>query len=403
MRQAKFENLKRWIKSEDAENWVADHSGRWEHAEWEALLEQLKNSPYWPMSENDVGLYLEALARKYRTERDQLVGKTEGDTLSSALWWYVVGLAFVGLTTGFFAGGSHTPVVGTLLPLLVALVGGTGGLYLAGADLSAPTAIARLRWLGRGFGSFALSCLLGSAAGIWLRLNYAHSASTNELANVWHDKVQDSIQLAVLRLKLQMLGISPKEQDHILRTASDAMNDAVRPVPGEYVRKVSSEALGLSADLRLLREKAVKMQLTVPEEADKLIGALDLFYHQTEPWASSAMPRPLYKNAVETVWYWMSHVAMPKDPATAEWLRRGGFDTAKLDKLFQSLRAEFELRDDLDWELGGSTSDRLDKFLQSTSNPRKVVSNSDDILPAIDMNQPETSKATEHKVVDAEN
>lgn len=35
------------------------------------------------------------------------------------------GRAVVGLASGFFAGASHTPIIGTLLPVLFALIGGT--------------------------------------------------------------------------------------------------------------------------------------------------------------------------------------------------------------------------------------------------------------------------------------
>jgi hypothetical protein len=55
---------------------------------------------------------------------------------------------------------------------------------------------------------------------------------------------------------------------------------------------------------------------------------------------------------------------MARDPAMASWARQAGFQTGKLDELFQTLGSKFEQRDDLDWLLGGATSDRLDKFLQ---------------------------------------
>ena len=91
---------------------------------------------------------------------------------------------------------------------------------------------------------------------------------------------------------------------------------------------------------------------------------LDLFRHQTEPWSDSGMPRDLYKNSVETVWFHMSHIAMPHDAATAGWIHQTGFDTKNLYKFFAALHAEFEQRDDLDWEMGGATADKLDKFLE---------------------------------------
>jgi hypothetical protein len=318
------------------------------------------------------------------------------------LWWYVTGLAVIGLAGGFFAGASRTPIVATLLPLLFAIVGGTSGVYLATADLSAHATLARLQWLGRAFGVFGLGCLLGSAIGISLRLGFAHPASENELTTLWHGTTQDALQLAALRWKLQALGASPREQDLFLRTASEAMHDAVVPIPGEHVRDVASAALNLSNELRSIVQKATQARQPVPQDANKVIAALDLFYHQTEPWSKSAMPRSLYKNAVESVWYWMSHVAMPQDPALATWARQVGFQTDRLDELYQKLRAEFELRDDLDWEMGGATSERLDKFLQLIGKSLKAAPDRDDLMPAIDMDAKPapTKSAAEQKEAD---
>src|SRR5277367_3975467 len=107
---AQIENLKRWIESRQADDWVADNGAKWGHAEWLALLDRLKAGPYWPMAEEDVGAYLEVAARKYRRRRDRTVGKTKDDVLGTALWWYVTGLAVIGLAGGFFAGASRTPI-----------------------------------------------------------------------------------------------------------------------------------------------------------------------------------------------------------------------------------------------------------------------------------------------------
>ena len=392
MPESKFENLKLWIESKQAEDWVAGHSGRWGHPEWTQLIDQLKAGPYWPLSEEDVGLRLEAVARTYSKTRDHLVGRNSEGSLPPALWWYAAGLAVIGLTSGFFAGASHTPIVGTLLPLLFAVVGGTSGVYLANADLGNPLAVTRFRWLGRSLGLFGLGCLIGSAVGISFRLGYSHPAAEDELATIWHGKTNDALQLAVLRSKLQILGMSAKEQELVLRAAAADINDAMRPIPAERVGQVSTQAHELSGELSALRLNAAKSQPAVPEDADKLISALELFFHQTQPWSQSGMPRDLYKNAVESVWFWLSHAAMPRNPEMAAWEQQAGFQTARLDALFQSLREEFLLRDDLDWELGGATSERLDKFLQMAAKTMKPSRNPEDFMPAIDDTKAEPTK-----------
>ena len=59
------ENLRRWRESGQARAWVEARGGRWEHADWLTLLEDLKRSPYWPMQPDAVGLVLEEVRREW--------------------------------------------------------------------------------------------------------------------------------------------------------------------------------------------------------------------------------------------------------------------------------------------------------------------------------------------------
>ena len=73
--------------------------------------------------------------------------------------WYLLGLVAVAAAGGSLAGASSSPIVSTLLPLMFALIGGTGGVYLVSADLNVPEASWRLKWLGRSLASArASSC-----------------------------------------------------------------------------------------------------------------------------------------------------------------------------------------------------------------------------------------------------
>jgi len=380
----KLDNLKRWIDSKEADAWVESHSGVWSYSEWMAFLEELKAGAYWPMPLDDVESHLESLTRKYRDVHTQILAGADETALRPAMRWYVAGLAVVGLATGFFAGASHTPIIGTLLPLLFALIGGTSGVYIANADLSSPAFSARMRWLGRSLGAFGLACLLGSSAGISLRLHYEHPRR-EELITLWHGKAQAAIQLAALRTKLELLGVSSEERERVLAAAAAALDEAERPVDGRHVRELAGQARQLEAELKALRHKAGASHSHIPEDADSLITQLDFFCHQTEPWADSGMPRDLFKNSVETVWFHLSHIAMPKDAETAAFVHQTGFDTQNLDKLFTALHAEFRLRDDLDWELGGATAERLDRFLQWESKVTKPPQDAEEVMPAIGM------------------
>jgi hypothetical protein len=55
------DNLRRWRESGGARTWVAAHEGHWESADWLALLEELRRSPFAPVDAGAVGRLLEDL------------------------------------------------------------------------------------------------------------------------------------------------------------------------------------------------------------------------------------------------------------------------------------------------------------------------------------------------------
>jgi hypothetical protein len=52
-------NLRHWQDSGEPRRWVEEHQGQWDHADWLSLLEMLRQSGYWPVDPNQVGLMLE--------------------------------------------------------------------------------------------------------------------------------------------------------------------------------------------------------------------------------------------------------------------------------------------------------------------------------------------------------
>ncbi len=62
--------------------------------------------------------------------------------------WYMVGTFLAGLTTGLLTGLSQSPVVAVLVPVLLGLLGGTGGFYLAVTGLGNKQARERVRLFG---------------------------------------------------------------------------------------------------------------------------------------------------------------------------------------------------------------------------------------------------------------
>jgi hypothetical protein len=63
------ENLRRWRESGQPRRWVEERHGRWTHDDWLALLEELRQSPYWPLTPDAVGAELEECRRLWRNLR----------------------------------------------------------------------------------------------------------------------------------------------------------------------------------------------------------------------------------------------------------------------------------------------------------------------------------------------
>jgi hypothetical protein len=59
------ENLRRWRESGQPRAWVEARRGQWGHADWLALLEELKRSAYWPMPPDAIGQALEEAKREW--------------------------------------------------------------------------------------------------------------------------------------------------------------------------------------------------------------------------------------------------------------------------------------------------------------------------------------------------
>jgi hypothetical protein len=59
--RAEWVNLRRWEVSGAARQWVDSRGGRWSDAEWRALLESLRGSPFWPLDPHAVQQVLERL------------------------------------------------------------------------------------------------------------------------------------------------------------------------------------------------------------------------------------------------------------------------------------------------------------------------------------------------------
>src|SRR4051794_4053386 len=162
------------------------------------------------------------------------------------LRWYLIGFGSVGLLVGFFAGLSDSPVVSTLLPLILATIGGTGGLYLASFKSSSAADSARLGLVGKALGLFTLACILAACYGISIRKDAKVASfipgfrerpasgppALPASAELTGDQL---VSLAATRAQLEILGVPAAEQSRVLdkltAEAVAARGPAGRPDP----------------------------------------------------------------------------------------------------------------------------------------------------------------------------
>jgi hypothetical protein len=174
------ENLRRWFASGEPARWIADKEGKWIEHDWALLLDHLRQGEFWPIDELNARLQVGAARDEFVRAQEDAKSRVDTAQFDRPALYYSAGLGFVGAATGFFAGASNTPIVGTLLLLLFGLIGGTGGLYLASADLTSPSTGWRIRWLGTALTFFGTLCLAGSAVGITARLYVAHASKATD-------------------------------------------------------------------------------------------------------------------------------------------------------------------------------------------------------------------------------
>jgi hypothetical protein len=67
--QAKPSNLRRWRESGQPLRWIERHTGAWDHAAWLDLVASLEQSEFWPLDPDAVGALLEELRAPWRNLR----------------------------------------------------------------------------------------------------------------------------------------------------------------------------------------------------------------------------------------------------------------------------------------------------------------------------------------------
>lgn len=379
------DRLKKWIDSGEPDEWIATHWFRAADQKFEDFIKKLHDGRYWPMPETRIRSYLWKRAARYvRLSLSDTDKHNNNRRRMTSVIWYVLGISIVGLACGFFTGGSSTPVVSTILPLLFALVAGSSGLYIATANLNEPFASWRMLWLGRLFVVFGFACLLGAFGGIYARLATTQPAQADDLLRFGKGSTRDQVELAALRSKLRILGLTRNEQAAVLQIAAQELAEAASPMPSTQVQVLVAQGEALLKALRTSQKLSEQHGSPVPEEINNLVTSLEDFSNRARPWLKLGMPRGLYAISLDSLFFRLSQISMATKIEVINWISQNRVDRDPLDAMFQTIHSDFARRDILDWRMGQSVGDRLDKYIQISPKASKPADDREELLPSIE-------------------
>lgn len=195
--------------------------------------------------------------------------------------WFIVGFGLLGVAIGYFVGFSATPVIGILLPLLFALIGGFGGVYLlTKGNLGSPQVKQQLNFMGKLYLVFSLCIIFSSAIALYLQKPNSNKGVLL-IPFIENTTPKDAFKLLALRLRLEVLGASEEEQKYILSKSSTyitygpSSNDEIT----KYLRTIGQESSNcldvIKPDIHLVDE-GLKNSDQKPVNLNDLIAMLKI-------------------------------------------------------------------------------------------------------------------------------
>lgn len=153
------------------------------------------------------------------------------------MWIYYLGCISLGAVAGLLVGTSSSPVVGVVLPLLFALLGGaTGAVGLLPSHPNSERARIRFRIVGGAAAAVSIPFLLGTTYGILLRTGNSMGSllvtfSKQEIvkqSDIDSLHVEDILDVYVLEAMLGKLGVEDDNKERVVRRFLDARVTAVK-------------------------------------------------------------------------------------------------------------------------------------------------------------------------------
>lgn len=298
--------------------------------------------------------------------------------------WYILGTFLAGLTTGLLTGLSQSPVVAVLVPLLLGLLGGTGGFYLAAIGLSNKQSRERVRLFGLSLTALMLGVLPSTLYGTLVRqglspmslwLWHEHALPANAIDIPKSGDAGMYLELAILRNKLAALGATPDEQRGVLELAR--LRTDTSSSTGELQRLCNS----IAAKAKQARELFTEDVMTSAENANG-VDAHDVFAFVRLLGSHYAFCADRVKHEDGVALSLRTRVAqdgerlgrMIHDLATAEWL----LNNEQLRNALWDLELTFwnaELDLGVSWMADGQVSKALNEYLTALGESSSPTDN----------------------------
>lgn len=136
------------------------------------------------------------------------------DKLKLSVFWYIIGIGFIGIAVGYFVALSNSPVIATLIPLIFGLLGGSSGLLLVRINSNEESSYTKLKYIGISFIVFSVAVI--SSSWYALEISSRHTNFSEYSLSIEDIKPDFTLDLLVLRKKMQLLGATSHEQKVVL-------------------------------------------------------------------------------------------------------------------------------------------------------------------------------------------
>lgn len=316
------------------------------------------------------------------------------------LIYYGVAFALLGLCVGVFAGLSHSPVIGVLLPLLFGLIGGANGIYLARVDLTNEQDRRRLSLVGCMLSVFLIFVLAGSFYGILVRTGSGLSALSPRLqladdATIRPVALPDlealdagtALELALLRYRLRVLGADVQEQQAILAAAREAL---VTPMDREQLAGAFEHLLTLAEQIYTLLSEQEQVGLGRPFAVGEIQVFVAIKLEQYR-WLAAQLPQhnvpidhlvDLIDEDREEFSMLIREQQWGDERPLTQWLLNHPEIRQKLWELeLAYIDTSYELRD-LGWLSGQPLAEAIDQLIQASGAPASPGAETDIVSEA---------------------